>query len=97
VEEKQPPEPKPVDEIRVSGTTSVASCSVMDDAGQRSVDIPVPGSEKIKAGWTTIVGATCQKAGAQGSLKTEIVIDGKVEASQSTSAEFGVVTVTYPQ
>ncbi len=43
--------------------------------------------------WGAVSENSCQKTGAEGVLKVEIVIDGKVVNSNETSAEYGVATV----
>jgi hypothetical protein len=95
-EQKEPSkidEPKPEDYIQLSGTAGKASCSVMDDKNQRSVDSPVPGEIPIEAGFMSYVGATCQKFGAQGTLTVEIYQGGDRVKRGSTSAQYGVISI----
>jgi hypothetical protein len=84
------------DRVVLTGDAGTAHCSVMDADGQRSVDSPVPGEIAMDAGGMfDVVGVSCQKARAGGTLTVQLVVDGKVEAAQTTSAQYGVVTVNY--
>ena len=94
---EQPKPEKPKDEMRVSGDVPSASCSIMDDSGSRSVDMPVPSSEPIEMGFGSYVGVNCQKPGEAGTLTVEIVSDGEVVAEQTTSAAYGLAETHYPQ
>jgi hypothetical protein len=99
-EQKQPSKIEPRQEeqalqdyIKLTGTAKGASCSVMDDKNQRSVDSPVPGEIPIQAGFMSYVGATCQKVGAQGTLTVEIYQGGDRVKRGSTSAQYGVISI----
>lgn len=94
----KPEEPQgPEDRVELSGTATGASCAIEDGKNSRTVDTEIPGMIPLEVGWTDYAAANCQKSGAAGSMKVELYVDGSVEASGSTSAEYGLVMVTYPQ
>lgn len=69
------------------------SGSIQDDTGQRSVD--GSGNQEFDLGPNPgIVAATMQKQGASGSLTVELVKGGKTVKTQTTTADYGVVTVS---
>ena len=39
----------------------------------------------------------CQKAGAQGTMTLQLYVNGNLEASGTTSAQYGLVNLTYPK
>jgi hypothetical protein len=97
-EEPQSPE-GPEDYLHVTGTAGIPfSCAVMDgDGSQRTVDGVVPQKIPLKEmGWTATSENSCQKMGAEGTLKVAIVIGGDVKDTNSTSGQYGVVSVGYP-
>jgi hypothetical protein len=100
-QQEKPQEPQgPEDYLKVLGTPGIPfSCSVMDGNGQqRTVDGKTPMQIKLKdMGWAATSYNSCQKTGAEGLLRVSLVIDGQTEASNQTKAEFGVVTLDYPQ
>jgi hypothetical protein len=101
VNTKNQEEPKPqkpdVDVLRVSGTPNIPfSCAVMHgDMRQTTVDGRVPMDIKLED--MDSFGATsensCQQSGAQGLLKVELIVDGKVVNSNETKAQYGIATV----
>ncbi len=68
------------------------SGSIGDDSGQRSVDGRGTQVFDMKGG--TVV-AVIQKMDSGGTLTVQILQDGKVIETQSTSAEYGVVSVSH--
>lgn len=69
------------------------SGSIQDDSGGRSVD--GTGNEEFDLGANPgIVSATIQKQGTSGTLTVELIKDGKAVKSQTTNAEYGVVSVS---
>ncbi|MEJ7815016.1 MAG: hypothetical protein WKF53_07560 [Rubrobacter sp.] len=99
---EQPSSTKEYDSyLEVSGTSGIQfSCAVMDgDMNQRTVDGTTPTNIKLSDmdGLMATSSNSCQKMGTSGTLKVSIVVDGNTEASNETSAQYGVVTVSYPQ
>jgi hypothetical protein len=86
----------PSDEVRISGTDGIAvTCTIDDSSGSRSVDLKVPDSIPLKlGGFLSYAGASCQKQGTAGTLTIAIVVAGKVEAKQTTTAQYGQVVVS---
>jgi hypothetical protein len=93
---KEEPKPQP-DVLRVTGTAGIPfSCAVMHgDMRQTTVDGTVPMDIKLENmdDFAATSENSCQKTGARGLLKIEMVIDGKVVNSNETSAQYGVATV----
>jgi hypothetical protein len=82
--------------LRVSGTTKTASCSVLDDDSQRSIDTPVPATIKLNVGWAGIASVSCQKRSMDdSSLRLELVVNGETKEG-TTTAQAGVVSLTAP-
>lgn len=88
------------DLLKLTGTPGVTfSCAVMDGNGQqRTVDGTVPQEIPLKEmGMFSSTYNSCQKMGAKGELVAQVVIDGKTEVTNKTSAQYGVVSADYPQ
>ena len=90
--------------VRVSGTQGVpfsgsygtareGMSSVDGMLGPQPTDYDVPLSSG--AFDFDVVSATFQKQASQGELQVEVLVDGAVEKSQETTAEYGVVTLSY--
>jgi hypothetical protein len=99
---EQPSSTKEYDSyLEVSGTPGIQfSCAVMDgDMNQRTVDGTTPTNIKLSDmdGLMATSSNSCQKMGTSGTLKVSIVVDGNSEDSNETSAQYGMVTVSYPQ
>ena len=69
------------------------SGSISDDDGSKSVD--GSGGETFEMAGGGIVVAVIQKKGASGTLTVQILEDGEVVETQTTTAEYGVVTVSH--
>lgn len=69
------------------------SGSIYDDSGSRSVE--GTGNKEFDLGSNPgIVSVTFQKSGSSGSLTVEIIKNGEIVKSQTTTAEYGVVSVS---
>ena len=80
-------------EVQVSGSGSWSG-SYGDTSGQQSVD--GSGTQTFQMDNPDIVSAVFQKkSGGSGTLTVEIIENGNVVESKSTSAEYGVVTVSH--
>jgi hypothetical protein len=97
VEQAQPEPQGPEDYVKLTGTAQGASCSVVDDKNQRSVDTRIPNTIKLELGAFSVASVSCSKRSAGGTMKLELFIDRKREASGQTSAQYGSVSLTYPQ
>jgi hypothetical protein len=75
------------------GTTEGGGRSVDGELGVSPDEYPVP----VESGALDFDMATAffQKVDAEGTLRVEIVVDGQVMKSQETTAQFGVVDMTY--
>lgn len=88
--------------VRLSGTAGLPYSGSYGTAnsGQKSVDGTLEDKpieyNLPSSGPLNIVTATFQKKAPEGTLKVEIVINGKVEKELDTTAEYGVVSITYP-
>ncbi|MFZ2071509.1 MAG: CFI-box-CTERM domain-containing protein [Halobacteriota archaeon] len=83
-------------EIRVEGTSGLSFSGSYGDLGsQKSVDGTVPKTYTIENPEGDIVSAVFQKQERGGELTVKLVKDGKVVKSESTTAEYGVVSVSY--
>jgi hypothetical protein len=87
----------PEDSLVVGGTAEKVSCVVQDDRNQRSIDVSAPEVIKLDATSSSIVVATCQKMEAKGRLTLVLSIDDRTEAKGVSTAEFGTLTVGYPE
>jgi hypothetical protein len=85
------------DSLVVGGTAEKVSCAVQDDRNQRSIDVSAPEVIKLDATSSSIVVATCQKMEAKGRLTLVLSIDDRTEAKGVSTAEFGTLTVSYPE
>ena len=85
-------------EIRVKGTPGIPFSGDYGDFGTlKSVNGTVPETYTytIESPDGDIVGGTFQKQGKSGELIVELVIGGKVVKTESTTAEYGAVSVYY--
>lgn len=83
-------------EIRITGSPGLSfSGSYGDLGGLRSVDGTVPATYTIVDPTYDMVSAVFQKQVEEGTLTVQLVKDGVVVASQTTTAAYGLVTVTY--
>lgn len=83
-------------EIRVTGTSGLRfSGSYGDLSGIRSVEGTVPATYTIVNPSGDIVSAVFQKRAEMGTLTVQLVKDGAVVESQTTTAAYGVVTVSH--
>lgn len=83
-------------EIQVEGTPGLSFSGSYGDAGsQKTVDGTVPETYTIEELEGGIVSAVFQKRGREGELMVKIVKDGRVVQSESTTAEYGVVAISY--
>jgi hypothetical protein len=89
--------PTPEDRLVLTGDASKTSCSILDDNNERSVDTAIPGTIKRNVGSLSIASVGCQKAGAQGTMTLQLYVNGNLEASGTTSAQYGLVNLTYPK
>jgi len=87
--------------ISVGGTPGIPFSGSYGTAqgGQRSVDgvVPTEYEVEVEGGAFSFdsVTAVMQKKGPEGELTVQILSDGEVLEEQSTTAEFGVVSVTH--
>ena len=77
--------------IQITSNTSWSG-SIGGDAQSRSVDGSGSQSFQVKG---SIIVAVIQKQTESGSLTVNIIVDGKIKTSQSTTAAYGVVTVSW--
>ena len=83
-------------EIRVEGTWGIPFSGVYGDLGSsKSVDGTVPKTYTIEDPEGDIISAVFQKQGKSGELIVKLVKDGKVIKTESTTAEYGVVSVSH--
>ena len=98
-----PPAKKAASEVVISvgGTPGIPFSGSYGTAqgGQRSVDgiVPTEYEVEVEGGAFSFdtVTAVMQKKGPEGELTVQILSDGEVLEEQSTTAQFGVVTVTH--
>lgn len=82
-------------EIQVRGTSGLEfSGSYGDTGGQKSVDGTVPETYTIEDPEGNIVSCTFQKQQTSGTLTVKLVKDGEEKKSKSTTAEYGVVSLS---
>jgi hypothetical protein len=96
-EQPAPKPERPDDYLRITGTAKTASCSVLDDDSQRSIDTPVPSTIKLNVGWGGTASVTCQKTNdlSDSSLRLELVANGATKRGETT-AQAGVVSLVAP-
>lgn len=83
-------------EIRVEGTSGIPFSGNYGDLGsQKSVDGTVPKTYTINDPEGDIISVVFQKQCKSGELIVKIVKDGKVVKTESTTAEYGVVSVSH--
>ena len=83
-------------EIRVEGTSGIPFSGNYGDLGSsKSVDGTVPKTYTIEDPEGDIISAVFQKQGKSGELIVKLVKDGKVIKTESTTAEYGVVSVSH--
>jgi len=71
----------------------------MDGNGQqRTIDGRTPMKIPLKdMGFGATSFNSCQKSGAQGTLRVAIYVGGDQKASNETSAQYGIADANYPQ
>ena len=83
-------------EIRVEGIPGLSFSGSYGDLGsQKSVDGTIPETYTIENPEGDIVSVVFQKQERGGTLTVKLMKDGKVVKSESTTAEFGVVSVSH--
>jgi len=83
-------------EIRITGTPGLSFLGSYGDlSGLRSVDGTVPATYTIVNPSGDIVSAVFQKMEEMGTLTVQLVKDGVVVESQTTTAAYGVVSVSH--
>jgi hypothetical protein len=78
-------------EVKISYSGSWSG-AIMDDDGSRSIEGYGTESYSVSGG---IVSATAQKMDSYGTITIQILADGKVVEQQSSSASYGVVSVSH--
>lgn len=103
VESSTTPTPTPTPtpsgvQIRVSGTSGISFQGGYGDVGgQQSVEGTIPETYYLGEPQGGIVSASFQKWCDSGTLTVEIIDDGQVVESRTTTASYGVVTVSYSE
>lgn len=83
-------------EVRITGTSGISFLGSYGDlSGQTSVDGTVPATYTIVNPSGDIVSAVFQKMEETGTLTVQLVKDGVVVASQTTTAAYGVVSASH--
>jgi hypothetical protein len=83
--------------VRVTGTQGIPFSGSYGTAGgsMSSVEGVVPADYTLEPERFDSVSATMQKRGAEGELTVQILSDGEVLEEQSTTASYGVASVSH--
>lgn len=82
--------------VRVTGTEGLAFTGMVGSSqGLKQVEGNVPNKYEVSFGGTAVTAAIRKKEQGRGTLKVEIVRDGRVVASEESSAATGVVNLVW--